>query len=238
LNSPTLIAHCGTRKITREELKLIPAPPETDTHKPVSHLKIIEELTLTLSYRNLIVTRDEYAVSSDGMRMFGVLDLNSRINGFCFSIGVRNGNDKSMRLSMVAGLRVTVCDNMLFAGDFKPVLRKHTKAMELTDLMAVGVEKIQRNFDPMARQVEEWRTHTLHDSLAKSLIYDACLTEKLFPRNLLPTVHQHYFTPEHEEFKPRTLWSLANAFTSAFKELKPIKQFQMTAKLGAFLEGC
>jgi len=232
----TLIAHCGTRKISRAELQEIPAPPETETHKPVSHAKIIEELTLTLSYRGLAVARDEYAVSADGMRMFGVLDLNSRADGFCFSIGVRNGNDKSMRLSMVAGLRVTVCDNMLFAGDFKPVLRKHTKAMELTDLIAVGVEKIQRNFDPMKRQVEGWKARTLPDPLAKSVIYDACLAEKLFPRNLLPAVHRHYFAPDEEEFQPRTLWSLANAFTAAFKELKPIRQFQATAKLGAFLE--
>jgi hypothetical protein len=49
-------------------------------------------------------------------------------------------------------------------------------------------------------------------------------------------VHRHYFTPTYEEFSPRTLWSLANAFTSAFKGLKPIPQFQLTAKLGAFLE--
>lgn len=236
MTQATLIAHCGTRKITRDELRDIPAPPETDTHKPISHYRLIKELTLTLSYRSLVVTRDEYAVSADGMRMFGVLDLSSRVDSFCFSIGVRNGNDKSMRLSMVAGMRVTVCDNMLFAGDFKPVLRKHTKVMDLTDLIAVGVEKIQRNFDPMVRQVEEWKARTLSDSTAKSVIYDACLTEHLFPRHLLPAVHRHYFTPEIEEFRPRTMWSLANAFTSAFKGLKPVSQFQTTAKLGAFLE--
>ncbi|PYS88519.1 MAG: hypothetical protein DMF64_20330, partial [Acidobacteria bacterium] len=71
MTEATLIAHCGTRKITREELQEIPAPPESETHKPISHFKIIEELALTLSYRNLVVTRDEYAVSADGMRMFG-----------------------------------------------------------------------------------------------------------------------------------------------------------------------
>jgi hypothetical protein len=32
------------------------------------------------------------------------------------------------------------------------------------------------------------------------------------------------------------MWSLSNAFTSAFKELDPIPQFKATAKLGAFLE--
>ena len=42
--------------------------------------------------------------------------------------------------------------------------------------------------------------------------------------------------PQYEEFRPRTLWSLSNAVTSAFKELDPIPQFKATAKLGAFLE--
>src|SRR5579863_10571914 len=41
---------------------------------------------------------------------------------------------------------------------------------------------------------------------------------------------------QHEDFQPRTMWSLSNAFTSAFKELDPIPQFKATAKLGAFLE--
>ena len=44
------------------------------------------------------------------------------------------------------------------------------------------------------------------------------------------------FTSKYEEFKPRTIWSLSNAFTSAFKELDPIPQFKATAKLGEFLE--
>jgi hypothetical protein len=52
----------------------------------------------------------------------------------------------------------------------------------------------------------------------------------------MPRVHELYFHPEIDDFKPRTLWSLSNAFTSAFKELKPVKQFQATAKLGDFLE--
>jgi hypothetical protein len=42
--------------------------------------------------------------------------------------------------------------------------------------------------------------------------------------------------PQYDEFKARTLWSLSNAFTSAFKELEPIPQFKATAKLSGFLE--
>jgi hypothetical protein len=42
--------------------------------------------------------------------------------------------------------------------------------------------------------------------------------------------------PVHAEFAPRTMWSLSNAFTSAFKELEPIPQYKATAKLAGFLE--
>ena len=39
-----------------------------------------------------------------------------------FSIGIRNANDKSMRLALTVGYRVFVCDNMAFNGDFTPLL--------------------------------------------------------------------------------------------------------------------
>jgi hypothetical protein len=49
-------------------------------------------------------------------------------------------------------------------------------------------------------------------------------------------VHDLYFEAKYEEFRSRTIWSLSNAFTSAFKELDPVPQFKATAKLGEFLE--
>jgi hypothetical protein len=55
-------------------------------------------------------------------------------------------------------------------------------------------------------------------------------------KHLARSVHDAYFNPRIEEFAPRTVWSLSNAFTSAFKELDPIPQFNATAKLGSFLE--
>lgn len=56
------------------------------------------------------------------------------------------------------------------------------------------------------------------------------------PKYLARRVHGLYFEPKYEEFRPRTIWSLSNAFTSAFKELEPIPQFKATAKLGEFLD--
>ena len=113
----TLIGYSG-RTIGREELALVPTPPATETHRPIPHHEIVRALIETLGFRHIGVVHDEYAVSPDGMKMFGVLDLATEMQGCRFSIGVRNSHDKSMRLAMTCGYRVFVCSNMAFSGDF------------------------------------------------------------------------------------------------------------------------
>ncbi len=233
-----LVAHCGTSKLGRKELQVIPAPEATETYQPLAHHAIVEALLEALMFRHISVVRDEYAVSEDGMKMFGVLDLETTFEGCRFSIGIRNANDKSMRLAMTVGYRVFVCDNMAFHGDFTPVLAKHTKRFSLVDAVSIGVDRMQRNFEPMQRQVATWRQNQIDDGAAKLVIYRAFVEGDLeAPKHLARRVHELYFNPQFEEFAPRTMWSLGNAFTSAFKELEPIPQFRATAKLAPFLEG-
>jgi hypothetical protein len=232
-----LLAHCGSSKITRDELKLIPTPEASATHQPIPHNQIVEALVEGLSFRHISAIREEYAVSSDGMKMFGVLDLETTFDGCRFSVGIRNSNDKSMRLALTVGYRVLVCDNMAFHGDFTPVLAKHTKHLSLVDVLSIGVDRIQRNFEPMKKQVEAWKGTRIPDESAKLVIYRAFVQGELdVPKHLARRVHDLYFAPQVEEFAPRTTWSLSNAFTSAFKELDPIPQFRATAKLASFLE--
>ncbi len=233
----TLIAHCDTRKITREKLMEISVPEATRTHQPLSHYEIVEVLEEALSFRYLKIVKDEYAVSRDGMKMFGVMDLNAEFSGCRFSVGVRNSNDKSMRLALTVGYRVFVCDNMAFSGDFTPLLHKHTRKLELKDSISIAVDRIHRVFEPLKAQVQAMRELVLTEDEVKLIIYQAFLDRSVraVPRHLMSMVHDLYFRPQHEAFMPRNLWSLSNAFTSAFKKLTPVKQFETTARLGAYL---
>jgi hypothetical protein len=53
----------------------------------------------------------------------------------------------------------------------------------------------------------------LSTASAKLLIYQAFIEEESgFPKHLAQRVHDLYFQPVHEEFQPRTMWSLSNAF--------------------------
>lgn len=232
-----LVAHSGAKMVTREDLKTIPVPEGTKTHQPLSHYEIVEVLEEALSFRHLSVVKDEYAVSADGMKMFGVMDLNNEFSEGRFSIGLRNSNDKSMRLALTAGYRVFVCDNMAFSGDFTPLLHKHTRNLELRDSISIAVDRIHRGFDKLEVQIDSMRGFLLTDNDARLLIYHAFVDGRIkaIPKYLLPLVHENYFEPKQEKFRKRNLWALSNAFTSAFKQLAPIKQFEVTARLGSYL---
>jgi hypothetical protein len=142
-----------------------------------------------------------------------------------------------MRLALTVGYRVLVCDNMAFAGDFQPVMAKHSKNFKLLETLSIGIDQMQRNFKPMVESVERWRAARIPEITAKLVIYHAFIMGDLdVPRHLARRTHELYFNPSHEEFAPGTMWSLSNAFTSAFKDLDPIPQFRATARLAPFLE--
>lgn len=50
-------------------------------------------------------------------------------------------------------------------------------------------------------------------------------------------MHDPYFEPKCEEFRPRTIWSLSHAFTSVLKEMDPIPQFKALVKLAGRVPG-
>jgi hypothetical protein len=82
----------------------------------------------------------------------------------------------------------------LFPGVFTPVLAKHSKSFSLIDCVSVGVDRMQRNFDPMREQVEAWQRSELTDVTAKVVIYEAFVEGKLeAPKHLDRTVHDLYF---------------------------------------------
>ena len=118
-----------------------------------------------------------------------------------------------------------------------PVLAKHPKHFSLEDALSIGVDRMQRNFELMKQQVECWRGEQLSVEAEKLTISRAFVEGDLnVPKYLARKVHDLYFNPQHDEFKPRTMWSLSNDFTSVFNERNPIPQFKATAKLGDFLE--
>jgi hypothetical protein len=67
------------------------------------------------------------------------------------------------------------------------VLAKHSKNFSLRDSLAIGVDRMQRSFEPMRRQVEVWRAQQVSTTTAKLVIYRASVEGELeAPRHLAP----------------------------------------------------
>ena len=193
--SGTLIAHSGAELIGREELALIPTPKGSYSHKPIPHIEIVESLEKVLTEVHFEIRRQEFAVSRDGMRMFGILDLAETLTPQTdLSIGIRNSNDKTMALGVTAGYRVFVCDNMAFSSDFQPVFAKHIHSMSITEIAVECVKRLQESITPIVNQINQLMGREISDSEAKEIIYDAFVSKSFgLPQSMLMNIHELYF---------------------------------------------
>jgi hypothetical protein len=236
-----LMLHAGGKRVPFEALAAVDTPVAVaESHTTIPHDNFVIRAKEALAARSIGVVKEEYALARDGARMFGMLTLDVTRDGVSLVMGVRNSHDKSFSLGVVAGFRVFVCDNLAFSGDFQPLAKKHSKHLlrDLPDALDLAGGRIQRQFPQIMSRIDQWKSSQLSDNDAKSLIYRSFIMGELdAPERLAGIVHQHYFNPPHEEFAPRTLWSLQNAYTEAFKELAPQPQYKALASLDTIFGG-
>jgi hypothetical protein len=133
-----LIAHCGSRKVDEAALAQIAVPAATATWCPIGHQFLVDQIMEVAAEQNVQITKKVFAVSEDGDKMFGVLDVSNLDNAdgsVSFAVGIRNSMDKTLPAGICFGARVFVCDNLAFSGEV--VLgRRHTKNI-LKDLPTI-----------------------------------------------------------------------------------------------------
>ena len=235
LNGNGLTLHCGAERITRGDLAKFGVPEATQTFKPIAHSDLVDVIEEALAFRHIRIVDEEYAASPDGMKLFAVLRVNADYEGVGFSIGLRNANDRSMRVGIVSGYKVFCCDNLAFSGDFNPMLQKHSKNLDLVESVSIAVDRIQRQWQPLRTAIDYKRNHFLNEDVARNMIY-RLFTDYKLPISLFRTVHKEFFIePSYEEFREKTLWSFENAVTTAFKKLNPIRRYEQTARIGRFI---
>ena len=84
------------------------------------------------------------------------------------------------------------------------VLAKHSKHFSLEDSLSVGVDRMQRNFEPMRRQVETWRAQQLSTAVAKLTSTARSLKGTLISRGTWRGRFTNCTSPQHDEFESRT----------------------------------
>jgi hypothetical protein len=234
-----LSAHKGTVIVTREQLAALPEVIGTDTFKPVRHYDLVTTIEQQLNKRNIQIIREQLALSTNGMRLFGTMDLTKNgIEGMTAALGFRQANNRTMALQGVAGMRVFVCDNMALSGDTIVMKRRHTSGLNLLDEVIYALDQYESHYRRLKTEITDLQGLAMEDSNAKVLMADI-FAQQIMPVRFLPVVYEVYFEkfvksdePKYAAFRDRSAWNLLNAFTEIQKEMPLTTRMQAAQDIG------
>ena len=226
-----LTVHRGAQLVSREELAIIPAPPATDTWKPVSHIALVETIAGVMADRGLYITKEQFAVQ--GPRLFGVFDTEwQKMSDFGAAVGFRHGINKDLAIHLLCGARVWLCDNLSYSGQ-QITVRKHSAKLNLGEEMDRALYKYMQEWRRFKDAIQLQKDTTLEERRVKQLVYDI-FQAKILPLRLFPPVTTHVLQMTKEAKTAMTGWWLHNVMTTHIKTLAPAPAFRATARLGKF----
>ena len=108
--------------------------------------------------------------------------------------------------------------------------RKHTVHVfrDLPDLIYRMLSQVSSMRERTDGEISAMKVRELPPAHAHHLMVEA-VKANVLPASRLPRVIEAWEVPKHEEFSPRTAWSLFNAFTEVQKGGSP--RFQMEGSL-------
>ena len=229
-----LFSHVDTDLVTREQLALVETPAPTTSFKPVPHLELVETLEQVLRMNHIAIRKEQFALRRDGLTLFGVLQLayQDTTDGMA-ALGIRTSNNRTMSIQICAGLNIFVCDNMVFRGDLIALNRKHTAGLHLRNEINHAILRFQDHFGRLTGEIANLKERSVSDADAKAILHDV-FAKGILPIRLLPDASNLYFEPFVDEFRPRTAWSLHNAFTAVAKEMPITTRMPAIQELGRY----
>ena len=211
-----LVLHCGARQVTLEELSAVPTPAPAKRWHPIPHHLLVTRVKETLAEAGFTIRRESFGLSRGDARFFGVMDLEARLaEQVTLAVGIRSSIDQSFPLGFCAGSRVFCCDNLAFSSELM-VRRKHTinGGQRFSGDIAAAVAKLGHFREEESARIDSMRATHVADDRADALILRAW-EKGILSSPVLPQVVRLWRSPNHEEFRERTLWSLMNACTEA-----------------------
>jgi hypothetical protein len=219
-NLLNLTLHTGGAMASMDEVRIVKTPKATQTWCPIGHHELVDSIVSTLRGSGLRVVHECHGLWGDGMRYFGMLQLanGSPDSDYALVAGIRNSHDQSFPAGFSVGGGVFVCDNLSFSGEVK-LSRRHTARIreDLPRLITTCVGKLGAMKMTQDERIKAYKATNITDSQAHDLIIRS-IDAKALPITRVPQVLQEWRKPAHEDFAPRTAWSLFNGFTEVYKQ--------------------
>ena len=187
-----MLSSCDS--VTREQLRMIPAKPKSDTHEPIKHIDFLESIEKAIGRSGYIETvgEPELGVSKDGEQFFGFIDILTKStrtsNGLILDgdvklqIIARNANDMKFLANVNGGTTTMVGDNLAFFGNLMHFGhensygqrrgRKHTAKIhqEMPQLLDDAVGRLANQVDSFENRYRLYKDTPVNDKQMHDLV--------------------------------------------------------------------
>ena len=212
-----LLLHRGTRLKTREEVFDVPAPEATESWDPLSHESFVTRMANRLAAEGISVNEECLALSANGRRLFGLLEL--EMKGFVqrdyrFVLGLRNYYIPSYPSAVCVG--ASFFDNLSF---WTEISFDRDRAVNLSSdlgrFVAETVAVLPAKFLGQALVFEFYRRAHLTDRQVHDLAI-RFLDSLAIRATDIPRLLEAWRTPRQPEFAQadKTAWRLFNVATA------------------------
>lgn len=214
-----LMMHKGAVEISAADLRHVRTPDATRTWQPMGHHEFVEIVEREMAMAGMQIVTRNFGIWKEGARFFGILQLapEGAESDFAAVVGLRNSHDMSFAAGLCMGSSVFVCDNLAFNSDVV-LHRAHTRNIfrDMPGLVSKGVARLVAARQVLGERIGTYKVVPVDDAGAHDFLVRA-VDRHVLPVTALPGALAEWRNPSHEDFQPRTVWSLFNAVTEVIK---------------------
>lgn len=220
MNNTINLRVCGSdnSEISIADLAKVKTPAKTETYQPIPHSDLIAIFREQMKLANLSIKQELHTTARFHQRYFGLFEIDMGKQGSSGTIvGLRNSHDKSFPAGLCAGNAPFVCSNLAFHNEVT-LHRRHTTNIlrDLPQIVSRAIGKLGDMWTQHENRVQRYEQTALTDDEAGNLILKSYRAGAI-GKTMIADVLDQWEKPLHDEFAPRNLWSLHNAFTEVYK---------------------
>lgn len=193
-------------------------------HVPVPHDYAIDFFKNALAEHNIEIIRERAVLSPDTMKLMFVADVRPQgkaEDGFVFSVGFINNNDRTKAFTGIAGTTVYVNNAQWYVSDNSFKTRHTTTVREmLAERSAHIINWFNEYYQQQSGIIEKMKQTKVTDKDVGGLVLTYIRDKYVLSSTNIKRIVDEWDHPKYEEFKERNLWSLQNTCAEVFKKIK------------------
>lgn len=222
--------------ISHNELSLLPTPAALGAfHHPYGFGNYVDDIKEALDINGLVVNDEEFEVTHDNQRLFGVLEVAAKSGDLITAdewkllVGLRGSHDQSIQRGLSIGSQVLVCSNLCFNGNIGTVNTKQTTNIEsrLPGLVRQAVSLVPELAYNQETQFNAYKALELSPRHGDAALVELYRRGAFTPAQLGRAVAE-WDQPSHEDHKEadagNRTWSGWRLFNASTEALKPTGQ--------------